>query len=342
MLDIVCAQIFKHLKFSFSTFKFHYASCCPTIVFLLKVSEDPNIIQHIKTSYLETPSAIVSKNFKYVSEATRNEKDTDYVELDQDVLDTNLNPEIEWEEVNTCSTSNNSSERFEPNHQVQKSLMVEGINGGASQVQSWQFMDDEISNGVLNSVSSSDSTSQTFVSPEKLVPLPNEEKGNDDYLPDLENCKDTELPSDEIRNDDIQYQSIVSTILKSSHQLILGPCFQSSIKDSSFVRWRNDRLLRSQKSRSGGASQRLLKKVVYEVAKMHSGCLLESRENNGSGGELRKPEADETDANHVLAERRRRAKIQEKFVILGSMVPSTGKVAKAPSFDHRTSILVKL
>lgn len=342
MLDIVCAQIFKHLKFSFSTFKFHYASCCPTIVFLLKVSEDPNIIQHIKTSYLETPSGIVSKNFKYVSEATRNEKDTDYVELDQDVLDTNLNPEIEWEEVNTCSTSNNSSERFEPNHQVQKSLMVEGINGGASQVQSWQFMDDEISNGVLNSVSSSDSTSQTFVSPEKLVPLPNEEKGNDDHLPDLENCKDTELPSDEIRNDDIQYQSIVSTILKSSHQLILGPCFQSSIKASSFVRWKNDRLLRSQKSRSGGASQRLLKKVVYEVAKMHSCCLLESRENNGSGGELRKPEADETDANHVLAERRRRAKIHEKFVILGSMVPSTGKVAKAPSFDHRTSILVKL
>lgn len=277
---------------------------------------------------MEPPSASVLKNF-YVSEASRTEKETDGIEPDQDVLDTNLTPEIEWEEVNTCCTSNNSSEESEPNDSVQRSLVAEWLNVGDSQAQSWQFVDDEITNGVLNSVSSSDCISQTFVCPEKHVPLPNvEKKGNDDRLPELENCKNTGISSGENRNDDIHYQTTVSTLLKTSSQLIMGPLFQGRLKDSSFVRWKNERTLRSQKSRSGAASQKLLKKVLSEVAKMHSGWLLESREECGSVGKLKRQEMDETDANHVLAERRRRAKMHEKFVILGSIVPSSGKVLK--------------
>lgn len=269
---------------------------------------------------METPGAVVSNHSEYVSESSRHDNDTKCVQPDQSVVDPNLNPDTGWEKGNTCSP-NGSSEEFEANYQAKVSIMAERINDGTSQLQSWKLMDDEISNCVLDSGDSSDCISQTFIVPEKIVPR-QDKKVNEDHLLDLQNSKDMELTSVEIQKDDIHYQGIVSTLLKTSHQLIMGPCFKSSIKDSCFVRWKKGRS--PCKYKSGGTSQRLLKKILYEVALMHD------------DGKIRTPEIQEVDANHASEERRQREKMQEKFMILRSIIPSTAKVAKTLDGDYFT------
>lgn len=301
------------------------------------VSEDLSVIQHI-TSFLETPGTVVSNNSAYVPKTARYGNHHNCAQPDENIIESKMKPDTEWKKHNTCSP-NSSSEDFEPNCQANKSLTAK--HEGASHVQSWQLMDDEISNGVLNSEDSSDCVSQTIASPEKSVPLHCEDKANEDHLLDHGDCKDTELTSVEVQNDDIHYQGIMSTLLKTSHQLIMGPCFKSSIKDTCFVRWKKGRVSGSHKF-TGGTSQRLLKKILYEVPVMHSNHLLETQENNGKGGKLRRPEANEIDEIHVLAERRKREKMQEKFVILGSIVPSTGKVDNVSLLDDTIDYLRNL
>lgn len=301
------------------------------------VSEDLSVIQHI-TSFLDTPGTVVSNNSAYVPKTARYGNHHNCAQPDENIIESKMNPDTEWKKLNTCSP-NSSSEDFEPNCQATKSLTAK--HEGAFHVQSWQLMDDEISHGVLNSEDSSDCVSQTIASPEKSVPLQYEDKVNENHLIDHGDCKDTELTSVDVQNDDIHYQGIVSTLLKTSHQLIMGPCFKSSIKDTCFVRWKKGRLSGSHKFK-GGTSQGLLKKILYEVPVMHSNHLLETEENNGKGGKLRRPEADEIDEKHVLAERRKREKMQEKFVILGSIVPSTGKVDNVSLLDDTIDYLRNL
>ncbi|KAK4389273.1 Transcription factor GLABRA 3 [Sesamum angolense] len=71
---------------------------------------------------------------------------------------------------------------------------------------------------------------------------------------------------------------------------------------------------------------------------MHENCRLESVKNNGNS----KPEVEEVDRNHVLSERKRREKINERFTILGSLVPSGGKVDKVSILDHTIEYLREL
>ncbi|KAK1352802.1 transcription factor EGL1-like [Heracleum sosnowskyi] len=247
------------------------------------VSEDLSIIQHI-TSFLETPGTVVSNNSAYVPKTTRYGDHHNCAQPDENIIESKMNPDNEWKKLNTCSP-NSSSEDFEPNCQANKSVTAK--HEGASHVQSWQLMDDEISNGVLNSEDSSDCVSQTIASPEKSVPLQNEDKVKENHLLDHGDCKDTELTSVEVQNDDIHYQD--------------G------------------------------------RKANYWVV-----TRLQAHENNGRGGKLKRPEADEIDENHVLAERRKREKMQEKFVILGTIVPSAGKVDNVSLLDDTIDYLRNL
>ncbi|KAL1834805.1 hypothetical protein ACET3Z_004456 [Daucus carota] len=301
------------------------------------VSEDLSVIQHM-TSFLETPGTVVSNNSAYVPKTARSGSNNIRAQPNEKNSKSNMNPDTKWQKPNTCSP-NSSSEDFEPNCQARESLTAK--HEGASRVQSWQLMDDEISNGVLNSEDSSDCVSQTFASPEKSVPLQHENEMKENHLLDHEDSKDMELTSVEVLNDDIHYQGIVSTLLKTSHQLIMGPCFKSSIKDTCFVRWKKGRLSGSHKS-TGGTSQRLLKRVLYDVPIMHSNHLLETQENNDKGGKARRLEADEIDENHALEERRKREKMQEKFAILGTIVPSAGKVDNVTLLDDTIDYLKNL
>ncbi|XP_022738702.1 transcription factor EGL1-like isoform X2 [Durio zibethinus] len=295
------------------------------------VLEDLCLIQRIKTSFLDAPQTIGSNKSILVAARTGNDKDLACPALDPQILDTKLSPLLDCEQLEMASP-NDSSDGFEPNHPAEDSFMIEGINGGASQVQSWQFMDEEFSNCVHHSLNSSDCISQTFVDHGNVVPLCQGEKDNDNGLQDVEECNKTKLTSLDLRSDDLHYQTVLSALLKSSHQLILGPHFRNSNQESSFVSWKKNVLVKSQKARDE-TPQKLLKKILFEVPQMHDKGLLESPEDNGVRDAAWRPEADEICGNHVLSERRRREKINERFMILKSLVPSNSKVDKVSILD---------
>nr|AAR21675.1 myc-like anthocyanin regulatory protein [Cornus eydeana] len=292
------------------------------------VLEDPTLIPHIKTSLFEEPVPNCSKTSNYASESARTDKDLVLAKLNHNKLDTNLDPAVECKEVNICAPNSNST-GFLPNQQTEELVMVEGLNGGVCQVQSWQFMDDEISNCVQYSTNSSDSISQILENPEK-----------DSCLPDLQECNHTKLTSLDLPNDDIHYHGVVSTLLKSSHQLILGPYFRKCNKESSFIGWKKGPVgIRKHKS---GTPQRVLKKVLFEVAQMHGGCLIESRQDNGRKDRLWRPEVDEIDTTNLFPERRRREKINERYSVLGSLISATSKVDKVSILDGTIEYLKDL
>ncbi|KAL6502332.1 endoglucanase 3 [Orobanche hederae] len=282
------------------------------------VPEDLNLIHHIKTSFLECPSTTISHNpIYYVPNSINNNNNIN--DLTCQVLDCDNIHEDDLDQLLDCPdidiiSPNDSSNDFADNLLRDESNFVEG---DASQIQSWPFMDDAISNCLNNSGNSSDCVSQTYEDPETTI------------IPVLEGDKVTDYGLH--GNDDVHYQSVLSNILKSSQDLILGPYFRNGGRRSSFGGWRKDGLLGNKVPQSGGNSQKLLKKVLFQVAKMHESYRLESNKRSNVDS---RPEGEENDRNHVLSERKRREKINERFAILGSLVPSGGKVDKVSVLDH--------
>ncbi|GFZ01373.1 basic helix-loop-helix (bHLH) DNA-binding superfamily protein [Actinidia rufa] len=309
----------------------HYAdSKVFTRSLLAKVLEDPSLIQRIKTSFLDNSYPIVSKKSNSLSGNARTDKDP---------IPTNFNAIVGCEELEVSSPSN-STNRFGIDVQAEDSFMVGGLNEGASQVQSWQLMDEEVSNYVHNSMSSSDCISQILVNPEKV---PKGERENDGFTLDLPEQNQVKMTSMGLEPDDVHYQSVISTLLKSSHQLILGPNFRNCNHESSFVNWKKGRFSGNQMPRSR-TPQNLLKKILFEVTQMHGGARLSehSREDDGKRDALCRPQVDEIDSRHVLAERQRREKINKRFSVLESLVPSTSKVDKVSILDNTIEYLKEL
>lgn len=301
------------------------------------VVEDRNLIQHVKSAFLDNPYPMISKIPDYVP----NTNDKDIVRgLDEDIIEADFDPLVECEDAKICSPSNSTTGFEDSDQQAQESHMIEGINGEACHVQSEQFMDDEISNCVHDSMNSSDCISQTYANSEKGVPLSNEETVNHDSKHDLQDCNLKKLNRFNFSGDDAHYQGVLSTLLKSSHQLILGPYFTNSNQKSSFVSRRIERSQFVQKQ--GAMSQRVLKKAVFEVPRMHGDWKLKSSKGYGKRESIWRPEADEIDNNHVLAEKRRREKLNERFSMLGSLVPSNGKLDKVSILDGAIDYLKEL
>ncbi|XP_052210735.1 transcription factor GLABRA 3-like [Diospyros lotus] len=288
------------------------------------VPEDLGLIQHIRTSFLGIPCPVPQIST--------------YSKPNQEILHTNFDAIVECEDVKVCSP-HSSSNRLGLTQQAEELLMADDLNEGASQVQSWQLMDDEVSYCDHNSMSSIDCISQTWVNCEKVREKENE---NDGFLLDIQEDNQMKLTSMDLQADDIHYHTVVSTLLKSSHQLILGPNFRKLHHKSSFVRWKKGGFEGTQLPQSGAASQRLLKKVLFEVARMPGGCWVESREDYGGSDGLWRPQVDSVESTHALAERRRRGKLNEKFVVLGSLVPSTSKADKASILDNAIEYVKEL
>lgn len=305
-----------------------------------QILEDSSLIQKVKTFFLEIPYPIVSRKSSSSVGNKRIDEDQACFELDPNILNTKLNPVVEFEELNMVSP-NNSSNGFVPNQLAEDSFMIEGINGGASQVQSWQFVDDEFSNCIHNSINTSDCISQTIVDPENAVLVPKIEEVKDHALLDLTECNHMKLDSLDGRREDMHYQSVLSSLLKSSHQLILGPHFSNCGKESSFVNWKKRRLISPLNPRSG-TSQKLLKKALFEVTRMHGGCLLESREDCGRNNGIWRLEADESDTNHLLSDGNRKEKMNERFSILRSLVTSKNKDDKVSILDDTIEYVKEL
>ncbi|KAL0408202.1 UNVERIFIED_CONTAM: Transcription factor GLABRA 3 [Sesamum radiatum] len=297
------------------------------------VSEDLNLIQHIKTSFLESPSAVVSKIPDDGPNGAPDNNDIICEVLDHANVPDQL---LDSQEMDVCSPDN-SSDDFPENVLREESHLADGVDGEAHPTQNGQFKNDSTSN---NSMNSSDCVSQTYGNPETSVRPSDGKKAADSHTHGLQKCNQQKNNSSGFQGDDIHYQVVLSSLLKSSHQLVLGPYCRNRNRESSFVNWK-DRPVSSRTPHTA-TPQRLLKKVLFEVARMHENCRLESGKQHGKKDDLSKPDADEIDRNHVLSERKRREKLNERFMILGSLVPSGGKVDKVSILDHTIEYLKKL
>nr|WOV89691.1 MYC8 [Pogostemon cablin] len=227
------------------------------------------------------------------------------------------------------SSPTNYSDDFVDNVLIEESNLVQDVDVEASQIRSYPLMDDAISNCLNNSMNSSDCVSQSQEEPETVIPCTDVKNGN------THECNQQKTSG--LQGDDIHYHSVLSNLLKSSHQLILGPYMGRVGRESSFVCWKRDGQSVS-RSCSNRASQNLLKKLLFEVPRMHELSRVQSGKKNVNS----KPVVDEVDKNHVLSERKRREKINERFTILGSLVPSGAKVDKVSILDHTIEYMREL
>lgn len=294
--------------------------------------EDPNLIQQIKNSFLEVDRSVISKRPNYVSNDAKNDTNVINQNLVHNVLESDAYPV----EINN-SSPHDSSNGFVANQEAEDSLMVVDVIGETSQAQSWKFMDDNMSNGANNSLNSSDCISQNNANCEKLSPLSSGEKETKPCPLDRQEHDQKKLHLLDLQGDDAQYQAVLSTLLKSSDQLILGPHFRNINKKSSFAGWKNDNQMPKI-----GTAQKLLKRVLLEVPRMHGGVTHKISKENRTKNSLWRPEVDDIDKNRVISERRRREKINERFMHLASMLPTSSKVDKISLLDETIEYMKEL
>ncbi|XP_010545729.1 PREDICTED: transcription factor EGL1 [Tarenaya hassleriana] len=289
------------------------------------IKEDLNLIQCVKTSFLEAPP--------YTTIPSRQ----DY----HHVLDPQYVPLFGSEAfgVKSPSITANGLE-LDPQHELEDhdSFMAEGINGGSSQVQSWQLVDEELSNCVHQSLNSSHCISQTFVEPGSVTCGPRkgivQETGQ--LFGQIRGQNHVNMASFDAKNDDVHYQSVLSMIFKTTDQLILGPQFQNCDKRSSFTRWKRGAFVRFIGPNTGSnVNQKMLKKILFEVPRMNKNDSVETPEDSGN-------RVGDEPANHALSEKKRREKLNERFMILKSIIPSVNKTDKVSILDETIEYLQDL
>ncbi|TYG43519.1 hypothetical protein ES288_D11G023800v1 [Gossypium darwinii] len=168
------------------------------------------------------------------------------------------------------------------------------------------------------------------------------ENDNDNDFRDVEECDRINRAAFDPISDDMHYRTVVSVLLKSSHLFILGPHFGNSNKESGFISWKMNSSVKYRKAKVE-IPQKLLKKMLFEVPRMHDKGLLKSPQGgDGVGDAVWRPEADELCKSHVLSERRRREKINERLMILKSLVPTNSKADKVSILDDTIEYLQDL
>ncbi|KAG1355059.1 transcription factor GLABRA 3 [Cocos nucifera] len=344
------------------------------------VLEDPALIQQVTTSFWELPIPVCSE--QSVSNPPLAEKDEDILcpNLEHEIVDTMILEEhnlvaddqlplesgptafpfgshsyasdkeneliqdkVKELQANICEEPNidsphDSSNECCPNQQANDSFIIEGLNG-ASQIHNGQLMDDEFSNGLHGSLNSSDCISQSFVNPQGVLSFPMGERIKNHVLDSLQDGDFTKLISLDLQGEKSHYTKTIAAIIRNSKQLASIACFPCGSHESSFVVWK--RSLNTPKPHST-ISQKLVKKILVDTAWMHSGQPLKTQEENGLRNKVWKLEGDDANASHVLSERRRREKLNEKFLVLRSLVPSLSKVDKASILGDTIEYLKEL
>nr|QDS02912.1 basic helix-loop-helix [Narcissus tazetta subsp. chinensis] len=183
---------------------------------------------------------------------------------------------------------------------------------------------DELQNGSPNYSSNDSFKMDDCMSFENTPMIPSSPEGGrikSNVLDYLQEGNFAKLNSLLLDSDETHYQRTLSSILKNSKGMD-STLFLHGSRASSFTIWRRN--MNSVKP-VGNRHQRMLKKILIDM----SWIPLQPQEENGIRNKVLKQDGDDAGANHVLSERRRREKLNEKFVILRSLVPSVSKADKA-------------
>nr|WOB19176.1 bHLH33 [Rosa hybrid cultivar] len=311
------------------------------------VAEDPSLLQHIKASLLDFSKPDCSE--KASSAPHKADEDSDQILANivgHEIVDTlgleNLyspSQELKFDQsgINglhghdeefSMGSADECSRGCEHNHQTEDSFMLEAVNGGASQVQSWHFMDDDFSNGFQDSMNSSDCISEAFVNQGKAHSSTRPEYKNHSHLKELQNFNDTKFSSLDLgpADDHLHYKRTLSAILGNSMRIIENPYFCSGGGKSGFVQWKKGVVYKC----SPKAQQKLLKKILFTVPLMMSG---------GSPSPQKETTTNSKSESDDMHEKMRE---NEKLLVLRSMVPSMTEIDRASILDDTIKYLKEL
>ncbi|CAN6461675.1 unnamed protein product [Victoria cruziana] len=216
-----------------------------------------------------------------------------------------------------------SSNNDDPHQQPDDSYMLDELTD-TCQVQMWTQVEEETSEAAHDSMNLSDCISQSFVNNKKHA-CPTQNERLNQYMQELQECTHTKFRSDANGNNS-HYSNTLSAILRNSllKRPADAPSFFSSLAsscdDPSFSRWRKGVKYRMQLI---DTPQRLLKKVLFEVASMHQ--KRHRMQVDDDDKDILRKQDEDAGCNHVLSEERGREKLKEQFLVLRSLVPSSSK-----------------
>ncbi|XAR63060.1 hypothetical protein NMG60_11022868 [Bertholletia excelsa] len=297
------------------------------------VGEDPSFIQHVKTFLLEFSKPVCSKKSSFAPHNGDHEANC-MARVGHDIQNS-MTLEILYcqtedirfvKEEEPCklddlnmSPPDECSNGSEDDHQAEESLF-----GGASQVQSWHFMEDD-----LSTLNSGNFISQVFPSQGKAVYANN--------LKELQNGYRTKFSSLDHRIDgDLHCRRTLPLILKDSTLLLKNLYVRTCNYKSSCSIWKKGE---GDNGNGSQVKQKMKKKILFDGPFTCAHGSLKSQEENVTKDWSLKPDSDEICLKHAWADKNKEYEI---FLVLRIMVPSISKVDKVTNLGDTIEYLKEL
>lgn len=288
----------------------------------MKVSEDHNLIQHVKACFLEFSKPICSDKSSSALNKADEDKDPTCNKVDAWTLNNTLTLE------NLCSPTEKIKFDQDPIEELQEDnneeFYVDSPNECSDGCDHHCQMEDsmiECISGAQDSLSSGDCISEAFENQGKAF------KNVDQIqLRELQDCNHMKLSSLDIGDDgELYYARTLRALLGNSSMFRGNPHTGNSNCKSSFVQWKKGGVPERAKQR---LDQSMLKKILFSVPLMHSSCSsLKSQKQVDKIEFPRKLDNNDNREGNALSDERRET---ENFEVLKSMVPSINEVFACP------------